>query len=70
MAKIYDQKNEPGKPGEPEQVQKRGMMLVIGIILALLVIFVVYRMASGEELSLTEVLATTPIVSSFYVTEG
>ena len=74
MAKIYDQnqKNEPGRefrPGQQEQAKKSGVTLVIGIILALLIIFMLYRMASGGEGNPTELIANIPIVSSFYVSD-
>lgn len=75
MAKIYDQnqKNEPGRelrPGQPEHAKKSGMVLFIGIIVALLIIFMLYRMARSEELDLADLMASSPIVSSFYAANG
>ena len=74
MAKIYDQnqKNEPGREMKPghEHAKKSGMVLMIGIILAILIVFMLYRMARGEEFDVAAMVASAPIVSSFYVTSG
>jgi hypothetical protein len=74
MAKIYDQnqKNEPGREMRPghEHAKKSGMMLLIGIVVALVIIFMLYRRARGEEFDVAAMVASAPIVSSFYVTTG
>jgi hypothetical protein len=59
MPKIYDQKQNPerepverstlGQPGGPLKTEKRGVVLAIVVILAVLILLMVYRMARGEE---------------------
>lgn len=70
MAKIYDKKNEPGRQfrsGQPEEAKRSAMVLFIGIILAILIVFMLYRIASGEDFNVTEMMVNNAIVSSFYV---
>lgn len=72
MAKIYDQKNQPGRQfrsGQQEEAKRSAMVLFIGIILAILIVFMLYRIASGHDLDLTGMVANNPVVSSFYVTD-
>ena len=73
MAKIYDRKNEPGRPfrpGQQEDAKRSATVLFIGIILAILIVFMLYRIASGEDLSVTDLMASVPLVSTIYVAGG
>lgn len=71
MPKIYDQqKRDPsdvqsGGPGQ-QRTQNRALFLVIAAILAIVIIVMIYRIASGEEasgrLSFQDVQAIASIV--------
>lgn len=66
MPKIYDQKHDPERGaggGGPAPAQKRTMMLAIVAILAVIIIFMLYRMARGEEFQGTITQPTTSNIS-------
>lgn len=65
MPKIYDQKQDPDRPGGagPAPAQKRTMMLAIVAILAVIIIFMLYRMARGEDLQEAMTHSSPPNIS-------